>query len=323
MPNEFYKIMFLDMNMIEEIKKINWKMIDENVSIASFSSFKHYSIESSGQIYLKRIQSPKQNSSNMMTVFLLHDLGQYHGRFQSMINWFCKQELNISFILMDFVGHGLSSGRRGHFDKFDQLVNDFKNLLINLEDQKNQDEKWFVLGHGIGGLVALDFQNRFQDLFTSKFDGMILSNFMSKFSSNLLHIDSKISHSILSKILSHTRLTRLLKGEDVLTDAQAILLYEQDPLIIRNPTLNSMREVQLKLRDVYQDSYFLKTPILLLQSTKESSTMGQNQDYFAKGIKKELLREKKYSHMKHDLYNERDKEYVFNDILDWMKGNEV
>ena len=41
--------------------------------------------------------------------------------------------------------------------------------------------------------------------------------------------------------------------------------------------------------------------------------------YFAKGIKKDLLSEKKYSLMKYDLYNEVERTSVFHDIMDWMK----
>jgi alpha-beta hydrolase superfamily lysophospholipase len=302
-----------------ELKTL-WKKLENNISVTHFTS-NVSSGEIGSQVYVKRYEALKKDPKKNITVFLLHDIGQYHARFHHFINWTRNRNPGISFIAMDFVGHGLSSGTRGHFEKFDQLVSDFLYLLTIIEKNHSSNEKWVVLGHGMGGLVALDLLNRFQLTVENSIDGLILSNFISKLSSRFLRLEEQLIVRYLGfkKFTSHSRLHHLYRGADILTCPDAILAYEQDPLVIHRPTLNSIREIQERITNIYQDSYFLENPLMILQSGKGTIVQSDEIGYFAKGIKKDLLTEKKYSLMKYDLYNEIDRVNVFEDIMDWMK----
>jgi len=154
-----------------------------------------------------------------------------------------------------------------------------------------------------------------------KVDGLILSNFILKFSSVILQIENQVTaiSSGIKNLTSHLRFVRLMKGHEMLSRPRDILIYDQDPLVVHRPTLVTFKEIQNKVANIYQDSYFLAKPLLLLKSDRDYVINSNGVDYFAKGIKKELLTEKNYSLMKHDLYNETDKETVFQDIMDWMK----
>ena len=306
------------LNELKEKEILNWKHLDNQTFVT------HYQVTSNErsktQIYVKHYRA-EENNEKSKTFFLLHDLGEYHGRYQQMISWFQQTHPEVSFIVMDYQGHGLSSGTRGHFDKFEYLVNDF---LFLIEQFNKKNEKWFLLGHGLGGLVALDLLNRYQESVEDKIDGVVLSNFIVKFNSPLLEIENQVAEwgAPLKSFFSRMRTFRLKNGGEILTDPKDILAYEQDSLIIHRPTLNSIREIQKKTMNIYQDSYFLNKPILMLSSERNSGVLNKDMDHFARGIKKNLLTEKKYSLMKNDLYNERDKEYVFNDIAEWVKKYE-
>jgi len=297
-----------------------WKQVAPRISVAHFSSTAKLSGNNSTQVYVKKYEALTNSSEGKMTVFLLHDIGQYHGRFEQLIKWIQERNSSVTFIAMDFVGHGLSSGTRGHFENLDQLVNDFLCLLRTHEKDLSSNEKLLVLGHGMGGLVALESIKRLQSEYKNQVDGLILSNFILKFSSFLLNLESRpIGGPTLKKLLTHSRPLRTLKGEDVLSCPEAILSYEQDPLVVNNPTLNSLQEIHNGLITIYQHSYFQEKPIMLLNSGLGVFSQTDSIGYFAKGVKKELLTEKKYSLLKHDLYNEIERVVVFEDILSWMK----
>ena len=298
-----------------------WEKIGHKIYSTHFSSTNKCNGFANSQVYVKRYEAINNDPQKNITIFLLHDIGQYHGRFQDLINWTRTKNPGVSFIAMDFVGHGLSSGTRGHLEKFDHLVNDFLYLLRTLEKDHANNEKWIILGHGMGGLVALDTLDRFQSADSVRIDGLILSNFILKFSSVYLQLEArlKIGQGAVKKLLAHLRLLYPLKGEEILSSPDAILSYEQDPLVVTGPTLNSLLEIQKKVNNIYQHSYFLENPIMLLNSENGGITQGHSIGYFAKGIKKDLLTEKKYTLMKHDLYNEIEREKVFEDIMDWMK----
>jgi len=297
-----------------------WKKLENNILVTQFTS----SSDSSSKIYVKRFEALKKDPHRNITIFLLHDVGQYHGRYLSFINWTRNRHPGISFVAMDFVGHGLSSGTRGHVKKFESLVDDVFFLLNHTDknvDEVDNVEQWMILGQGLGGLVALDLINRYQEVIEKKISGLILSNFIFKFTSPFLQLENQLStaYAGLKNLIPHSRPIKLLKGEDMLSAPQDILILEHDPLVVHRPTLISIKEIQKKIASIYQDSYFIGKPVLLLKSENDNVANSSGLDYFAKGIKKELLTEKKYSLMKHDLYNETDREIVFQDIMSWMK----
>ena len=139
-----------------------WKQVAHKTSAAHFSSTVKLSGNNSNQVYVKKYEALTNNPEGKVTAFLLHDIGQYHGRFEQMIKWIQERNPSVTFIAMDFVGHGLSSGTRGHFENFEQLVSDFLCLLRTHEKDHSHNEKLIILGHGLGGLVALDSLKRLQ-----------------------------------------------------------------------------------------------------------------------------------------------------------------
>jgi alpha-beta hydrolase superfamily lysophospholipase len=105
-------------------KKIQWKSVSPRVSVTNYSSVTKSSGYGSSKIFVKHIKALKEADGPRVSLFLLHDLGQHHGRFQKFIDWVMKEHPSYSIFCIDFVGHGSSSGTRGHFEKFDDLASD-------------------------------------------------------------------------------------------------------------------------------------------------------------------------------------------------------
>lgn len=112
-------------------KKLVWKQLNEDISVTHFSSQRQGALRPE-QIYLKRINARKPGT-NPVTFFLFHDLASYHGRFLNLVSWFRAQYPNVSFVMMDFSGHGLSSGTRGHIEKFGDIASDAVTALEVIE----------------------------------------------------------------------------------------------------------------------------------------------------------------------------------------------
>lgn len=294
-------------------EKIKWNELSSGVSVAQFSSKLTHQ-----QIYVKKISAEKK-SKKPITVFLFHDLASYHGRFLHFIKWFKSHFPEVSFIMMDFLGHGLSSGTRGHIENFDELVQDVAKLFRMI--LKDSDESWIALGHGVGALSLLDLINRCDDSVKSKIDKLILSNFVLQFSSPLLNMQSMLLSNVLSlgNVLNTSRVLEIYLPEEILTYGKEQLAYSKDPLIVRKPTFQTFKCINSKSKSIYQDAYFLDIPTLVLESSSPY-LFPKGMESFSKGFKKDLLVEKKYSNLKHDLYNERDNSNVFNDIAEWIQS---
>jgi alpha-beta hydrolase superfamily lysophospholipase len=296
-----------------EQSQMIWKNLSKGVDVSHFTSRSHFQ-----QVYLKRIKA-KKKSKNPITISLFHDIAAYHGRFVNLIEWFQIQHPDISFVMMDFLGHGLSSGTRGHITKFSDIVDDVASVFEMIK--KMPEEHWIALGHGMGALTLLDLLNRFDGNLCEKIDKVILSNFFLNFSSLILQIQNKLFENfpLVAKSLRTSRPIEIYLPQEVLSDTREQGMYLEDPLIVRKPTYQTLKLVSAKVKSIYQDAYFLDRPTLLLKS-EGPYLIGQAMDSFAKGLKKGLLTEKKYSNLKHDLYNERENTMVFNDIAEWVQS---
>ena len=292
---------------------MKWKNLSDDVSVTSFAS------RSNAQpIYIKKIKAIKASKSPI-TIFLFHDLASYHGRFLNFVNWFRAQHPQVNFVMMDFLGHGLSSGTRAHIEHFNDLANDVAYIFNTFEKQPS--ERWIGLGHGIGALCLLDLVNRFDEATKIKVDQLILSNFVLNFSGRVMQLQNKLLDNFqpLAHALKTSRLVEIYSPEEMLTYPKDQAAYLEDPLIVRKPTFQTFKCINSKVMSIYQDAYFLDKPTLLLQSNS-SYLFNRGMDSFSKGFKKGLLVEKKYSNLKHDLYNEKDNLEVFNDIAEWIQS---
>ena len=185
---------------------------------------------------------------------------------------------------------------------------------------KKEGEEWIALGHGMGALGLLDLMNRFDESIKGKIDRLILSNFVLNFSSPFLQIQDRLLENLstLNSLMSSTRPMEIYRAEEILSETRDQALYLEDPLIVRRPTSQTFRNINFKVKSIYQDAYFLDKPTLVLKS--ESPYILKNgMDSFSKGFKKGFLTEKKYSNLKHDLYNEKENQIVFNDIAEWVQ----
>jgi esterase/lipase len=95
--------------------------------------------------------------------------------------------------------------------------------------------------------------------------------------------------------------------------------YAEDPFIIHRPSLSTINLIIEKANNIYQDSYFIDIPVFIATGAGDQYIKKNGIDYFAKGIKKELVVQKTYSNMLHDLYNDSESEVFFNDLLNWAK----
>lgn len=293
--------------------ELEWRNVGENIDVTHFSS-----AVSGQQIYVKKIQSA---APGPITLFLLHDLCSYHGRFKKFYQWFQHKHPDITIVMMDFGGHGLSTGTRGHLNQFSDVVTDAQQFFELFSPMKHEQDKWFALGNGLGGLVLLDLLNQADGAVKRKIDGIILSNFMLNFDSPSLRLQNQLLDRLTgaaSKSLDHLRLQSIFMPESMLTHSKDRTELMEDPLVLHRPTIASLRNISEKVRSIYQNAYFLDKPTLVLQST--SPYLHHNGiDSFCKGIKKDLLKEKKYLNLRHDLYNESEKQSVFKDIAEWVR----
>ncbi len=255
--------------------------------------------------------------SRKTLILAFHDIGGYHESFQDFSKYILDKTENIDVIAIDMLGHGLSSGNRGHIESMNELIFDYLNVLEKIDF--TQYEKIFFLGQGAGGLLSLELYTHFENKLKIPIHGLIISNFILNFNNVFLKFTP---WSSLKYILNHTKLYKLYDSKDLTSDVKKISRIESDPLIVHGATLQTFKIFMKKSQSVYQDSYFLDVPVMSLISENNPKIYTNGIDYFHKGLKKGLLTKKVYANFKHDLYNEKESVIVYEDILNWIKEHE-
>lgn len=87
-------------------------------------------------------------------IFLLHGIGEYANRYDTTARFFNDMGFNVySF---DFLGHGHSSGSRGHIGNRQSVLSLVDNL-INYANTQN-DLPAFIFAHSMGANIALTYR---------------------------------------------------------------------------------------------------------------------------------------------------------------------
>ncbi len=89
-----------------------------------------------------------------------HGIGEHSGRYQPVVDTFAGEGVNI--FALDARGHGRSPGKRGDSRALDDFVPDLECFFEFLKTEY-QVRKPILLGHSMGGIVAVGFTLRFSN----------------------------------------------------------------------------------------------------------------------------------------------------------------
>ncbi|MEE4112485.1 MAG: alpha/beta hydrolase [Desulfobacteraceae bacterium] len=103
-------------------------------------------------------------------VVVSHGLGEHSGRYGHVVDTLCP--MGASLWIHDHRGHGRSQGKRGHINEFDDYLKDLKALIEMAEVDRTEGLPLLLLGHSMGGLIALSVVRKH----LAPIDGLIVSS---------------------------------------------------------------------------------------------------------------------------------------------------
>ncbi len=87
-------------------------------------------------------------------IVTVHDFGQHSGMYQAAHEGFAAKGFNV--YTLDLRGHGQSPGERQTVDRFEDYLDDLDLLMARARDRE-QGRPLFLLGQGLGAIIALQF----------------------------------------------------------------------------------------------------------------------------------------------------------------------
>jgi alpha-beta hydrolase superfamily lysophospholipase len=252
--------------------------------------------------------------SERARLVIAHGLGEHSGRYGNVVERLLPK--GISVWIPDHRGHGQSEGKRGHVLNFVQYLTDLR-LMIELACKGRIGQgKCFLLGHSLGGLIALHFAQRFPALIdgvlaSSPALGMVIE----------VPVGKKILGTIMSYIWPSLTLGNELDAAKISHDQNVVSAYVSDPLVHDRVSTRFFTEFMAAMESVNQQVLSIQIPILMQVAGDDHLVNARAAGQF---FEKLVVPDKTlhvYDGLYHEIYNEPvgQRDQVLKDLEGWLE----
>ncbi|MGV9860569.1 alpha/beta hydrolase [Gordonia sp. NPDC003425] len=241
-------------------------------------------------------------------VVIAHGLGEHGARYEDL----ARQLVAARYIVAvpDHVGHGRSGGKRLRIKHFRDFTDDLHTVIT----QASVDSlPTFLLGHSMGGEIALDYALDHQDML----DGLILSGAAVMPGDDMPAPVIAVSQ-VLGKVAPWLPTIALDSGA-ISRDPDVVARYESDPLVTRARIPARLGAEMLSTMKSFPDRLgALQIPVLVMHGSDDRLTNPAGSEMverLAGSADKTLII---YDDLYHEIFNEPERDLVIGAVLTWL-----
>ncbi len=254
-----------------------------------------------------------QAESERARMVISHGLGEHSGRYGNVIERVLPK--GISVWVPDHRGHGQSGGQRGHVLNFVQYLTDLREMLNLVKKDMPAETPCFLLGHSMGGLIALYFAQRYPGMIdavvaSSPCLGMVIE----------VPAIKKILGSFMSYVWPGLSMGNELDATKISRDQNVVSAYENDPLVHDRVSARFFTELMAAMESVNHQAADLKVPVLMQVAGEDHLVNAGSSKHFFNSLKVEDRTLLVYDDLYHEIYNAPagEKERVLDDLVAWL-----
>jgi len=274
-------------------------------------------VESTGELAasdgLKLFYRHYQADSERARVVISHGLGEHAGRYGNVIGRVLPE--GISVWAPDHRGHGRSGGNRGHVIKFDQYVTDLRATVALARSDLPAAMPCFLLGHSLGGLIALAFALQHPDLV----NGLVVS---SPCLGMVIEVPpvKKVLGSLMSRVWPGLTMGNELDAAHISRDPAVVSAYESDPLVHDRVSARFFTELMQAMAAVNRQASALKVPVLMQVAGEDFLVNAGSSKLFFDKLTVGDKTLQVYDGMYHEIYNapQEERKRVLDDLEAWL-----
>ena len=273
------------------------------------ADYGNFSGEDGLTIFYRKYEAEGENAR----MIIAHGLGEHSGRYDTVVSRLLPR--GISVWAADHRGHGQSDGLRGHVSSFYQYVDDLHSLVALSRDTLPSDAKIFLLGHSLGGLIALRFAARFPEVV----DGVIISSPSLGLPEKLPAVKACIGR-IMSSVWPTLSLANGLDASKLSHDEGVVRAYLDDPLVHNRVTARWFTEFIRAMEAARRSGPMIKDPLLMQLAGDDYLTSAAASERFFEGLPLADKTLYVYKDLYHEIYNETEEERkrVLDDLDAWL-----
>jgi alpha-beta hydrolase superfamily lysophospholipase len=258
------------------------------------------------RLYVRRHELPNSRSE----ILIVHGFGEHSGRYIELTNYLVSN--NYSVTAYDHRGHGLSDGLPGHVESFSEYDEDLAKMISSIK-ARAAVKPVFVIGHSMGGLIALRYSARKGP----EISGTVVS-------APLIDVAIPVpAHKLMiarvgARMAPRMRLDNEINPSYLSRDPEVGRAYASDPLVNRKVSAKWFAEAKQAMQEVAEWAPQIKGPVLVMHGTDDRlASVDATQRIFER-IGSEDKELEIFSGYYHELFNEPEKQDIFKRVTKWL-----
>lgn len=264
----------------------------------------HFDGAGGRRLFERRWEPPAPERS----LVLVHGYAEHSGRYDHVAAWFAARGAAVH--AFDHQGHGHSSGVRCHVRRFGDFLDDL-DIVVERARALAPDLPLYVVGHSMGGLIVCNWAVER----APKIDGLVIS-------APALGADQAPSGLRMAALRALRRVWPTgfvgggLDAEGLSRDPAVVKAYLEDPLIVLRMTFSLGVELFGALSRTAARGGDVRSPLLMLHGDADPICSPAASEAFARAAPD--ARYVSYPGLRHEIFNEPEREQVFEDVQRWI-----
>jgi acylglycerol lipase len=245
-------------------------------------------------------------------VVLAHGASEHSNRYGHVVARL--QRAGFAVYALDHRGHGRSDGARALIDRMDHAVTDLDALVVHAAAE-NPGRPVFLIGHSMGGTLALAYALRFGD----RLAGLVLSGPLAALEA------APPPMRIISRVLSAVtpRLPLIAIDSSLISrDPGVVEEYQRDPLVYHGKLPARTVAELARAIDSFPDRVgTITAPTLIMYGTADRLCPTRGSVMLGKRIGAADIVVIPYEGLYHEIFNEPERDRVLDDLCSWLEGH--
>lgn len=248
-------------------------------------------------------------------IYFFHGLFTHSEVYRDFFYWLIYQSQGaLAIKSMDLIGHGQSTGARGHLDQFDHLIDDFFDFINSAE----KGSKVIVIGQGLGGTLHLKSQIEHQRQISSEILGFVSVAPLIKMHHLIRFPNRGDLLDFLKSKVARLRIPLSIDFCELFDDKEKASELLADVLFNKFMTIGMYQELQQACSQSRVQSYYLNKPNLFIIPENDVLADSETTKLFAQAMDHKICSIKPYPNEKHEVL--LSNKHVWQDIFQWLKA---
>ena len=254
-------------------------------------------------IKIDKVENPKA------TVLISHGFAEHLGRYDYLSDKLNQAGYNV--YRYDLRGHGKTGDKIGHIDSYREFIDDLSEMVNTIKSYG--EENIFMLGHSMGGLVTFIYGLEFPDMVKGQiFSGAAVGKLPA-----VGGLKSPIFK--LANLFFKNMMIKNPVSDDLCSDSKVVDDYKEDPLVLEEASMNLYVEFLIRAANhAVENMEDYTYPCLITHGEDDKIVPKEISENLYKKISSEDKEIKIYDGLYHEILNEKDKDQIISDMVEWM-----